>query len=199
MTGRTGETDVESPEMVARIRRSEPEALGVVIRAYLKQVYRTARGAGLDDAAAEEVAQATFTTFVESAGRFEGRSKVRTWVFGILFHKIAEARRGQQKDRRNDPIDDVVEGRFRSDGRWAVPPQPLDDQVFAGEVRRGIESCLEEVPRNQRMAFILREVEGMETPEICKILDVTRTNLGVLLYRARNRLRECLEAKGVVR
>ena len=47
------------------------------------------------------------------------------------------------------------------------------------------------------MAFILREVEGLATEEICKILGVTRTNFGVLLYRVRNRLRECLEAKGV--
>ncbi len=49
----------------------------------------------------------------------------------------------------------------------------------------------------QRMAFVLREVEGMDTQEICKILEVTRTNLGVLLHRVRNRLRECLEAKGI--
>ena len=47
------------------------------------------------------------------------------------------------------------------------------------------------------MAFILREVEGLSTQEMCKILEVTRTNLGVLLYRARNRLRECLEAQGI--
>ncbi len=53
------------------------------------------------------------------------------------------------------------------------------------------------VPLQQRMAFVLREVEDLSTVEICKILDVTRTNLGVLLYRARNRLRECLESKGI--
>ncbi len=49
----------------------------------------------------------------------------------------------------------------------------------------------------QRMAFVLREVEGMNIQEICKILEVTRTNLGVLLHRVRNRLRKCLEAKGI--
>ena len=47
------------------------------------------------------------------------------------------------------------------------------------------------------MAFVLREIEELETEEICKILDVTRTNIGVLLHRARNRLRECLETKGI--
>jgi RNA polymerase sigma-70 factor (ECF subfamily) len=47
------------------------------------------------------------------------------------------------------------------------------------------------------MAFVLREVEGLDTDEVCKILEVTRTNLGVLFHRVRNRLRECLEAKGI--
>lgn len=47
------------------------------------------------------------------------------------------------------------------------------------------------------MAFVLREIEGLDTDEICKILDVSRTNLGVVFFRARNRLRECLEEKGV--
>ncbi len=61
----------------------------------------------------------------------------------------------------------------------------------------GIEECLEGLPTKQRMAFILREVQELESKEVCKILEVTVTNLGVLLYRARNRLRECLEAKGV--
>ena len=199
MTEPGGVASVETPEMVDRIRRSDPEALGAVIRAYLRQIYRAARGAGLDDAGAEEVAQSTFTTFVETAARFEGRSKVRTWLFGILYRKLAESRRGRERDRRTDPIDDVMEQRFRPDGHWATPPPPLDDQVFAGQVRAKIDECLEEAPRNQRMAFVLREVEDLETPEICKILDVSRTNLGVLLFRVRNRLRECLEARGVGR
>ena len=60
-----------------------------------------------------------------------------------------------------------------------------------------LRSCLEDVPERQRVAFTLREVEGFETEEICKILDVSANNLGVLLYRARNRLRECLESKGL--
>ena len=53
------------------------------------------------------------------------------------------------------------------------------------------------MPTQQRLAFVLREVEGLATEEMCKVLEVTRTNLEVLLYRARNRLRECLEAKSM--
>ncbi len=77
------------------------------------------------------------------------------------------------------------------------PPRPADGHVWDMQVRDGIEGCLEKVPSQQRLAFTLREVQGLATEEICKILEVTRTNLGVLLYRVRNRLRECLEAKGI--
>ena len=71
--------------------------------------------------------------------------------------------------------------------------------VIPREIRDRLRVCLEELPGKQRSVFLLREVEGFETPEICKILEVSRTNLGVLLFRARNRLRECLEARGVRR
>ncbi len=96
-----------------------------------------------------------------------------------------------------EEIDEVVEQRFNPDGSWVRPPQPADLQLYHTEISKLIEGCLEVIPTPQRMAFILREVEGLATDEICKILEVTRTNLGVLLYRVRNRLRECLEAKGV--
>ncbi len=184
-------------EIPARIRAGDRNAIQTVVETYLGQILRAARGAGLDPQRAEEVTQATFATFIEKAEQFEGRSHVRTWLFGILYRKIAEARREQQREIQTDDIEDVVERRFNPAGSWVRPPQPVDVQLYGTEVRKLIEDCLEVVPTQQRMAFILREVEGLCTDEICKIQGVTRTNLGVLLYRVRNRLRECLEAKGV--
>ena len=187
----------DDPQLAERIRARDPDAIQGVVRAYLSQVLRTARGAGLDDALAEDVAQATFATFIEKAPTFEGRSRARTWLFGILYKKIAEARRKRRKDVQVNDVDEVVELRFRPDGKWMQPPRTADARVWDIQIRDGIDGCLEGVPSQQRMAFMLREVEELSTQEICKILEVTRTNLGVLLYRARNRLRECLEAKGI--
>ncbi|MFT5315287.1 MAG: RNA polymerase sigma-70 factor (ECF subfamily), partial [Candidatus Krumholzibacteriia bacterium] len=72
-----------------------------------------------------------------------------------------------------------------------------DESAYEGEIRRHLAECLEGVVHEQRMAFILREVEDLATDEICRILDVTRNHLGVLLYRGRNQLRECLENRNV--
>ena len=186
-----------APEFVERLRSGDPEANRDVVRAYLPQIVRAARGAGLRAEEAEDVAQSTFVTFLEAVKRFEGRSHIRTFLFGILYKKIAEARRRLARDNRVDDIGDVMESRFRPDGSWLQPPRPIENRLHDVEVRRQIDRCLEDLPLKQRMAFVLREVEELITEEICKILEVSRTNFGVLLYRARNRLRECLESKGV--
>ncbi len=189
----------DPPDLAARIRERDPDAIQDVVRSYLPQILRAARGAGLDEHLAEDVTQSTFGTFIVTAPRFEGRSRVRTWLFGILYRKIAEARRRLGRDKDVQDIDEQFEQQFDSGGGWARPPHPVDAGVYASEVRQVIEECLNTVPTKQRTAFVLREVEELDTEEICKILEVTRTNLGVLLHRARARLRLCLGSKGIGR
>ena len=188
-------TALDDPELASRIRERDEQVLTAVVDAYLDQILRAARGAGLDPQQAEDITQNTFTTFIETAPRFEGRSHVRTWIFGILYRKIQEARRGYAKDRQMDDIDEVFEARFDDKRRWSRPPRGPEDELFTKEAGREIDDCLEAVPDRQRMAFVLREVEGLSTQEICKILESSTTNVGVMLFRARNRLRECLESK----
>jgi RNA polymerase sigma-70 factor (ECF subfamily) len=190
-------TGVDDPGFAAQITERDVQAFEAVVRRYLAQILRAARGAGLPPQLAEDVAQDTFVTFIETAHRFEGRSHVRTWLFGILYKKIAAARRRLRRDQEMDDIEEVFEQRFDAAGSWIRPPRPVDAEVYDAEVRQGIDGCLDRVPTNQRMAFVLREIEEMDTQEICKILEVTRTNVGVLLHRVRNRLRECLETKGI--
>ncbi len=188
---------ISDPQFLAHLQARDREALEPVVHAYLGQILRAAGGAGLDSQRAEDVTQATFLTFIEKAQHFEGRSHVRTWLFGILYKKIAEARRQLQRERQLVPIDSLLEQRFDTRGSRVRPPQSVDAQLYASEISEFLEDCLQAVPTQQRLAFVLREVEGFATDELCKILEVTRTNLGVLLYRVRNRLRECLEKEGV--
>ncbi|MHB0969798.1 MAG: sigma-70 family RNA polymerase sigma factor [Thermoanaerobaculia bacterium] len=185
------------PAFLARVRSRDPDTMERIVRDYLPQVVRAARAAGLAPHEADDAAQTTFITFLEKADTFEGRSHVRTWLFGILFHKIMEMRRVRERDLQTDDIDDVMESRFNTNGSWSRPPRPADAELYARQVRQGISDCLDTASSKQRMAFVLREVEGLATDEICKILEISDTNFGVLLYRVRNRLRECLEAKGM--
>jgi RNA polymerase sigma-70 factor (ECF subfamily) len=181
---------------VARLRAREPALLGQVVQDHARTLFRAARAMGLTETAAEDLVQEVFVTFLETLDRFEGRSQVRTWLFGILYRKLLEMRREQALDQRHDPIEDVFESRFDSQGRWVRPPVDLQRMLESREAGDLIQSCLGELPHTQRSVFMLREVEELDSAEICKILEISVTNLGVLMHRARARLRECLESKG---
>jgi RNA polymerase sigma-70 factor (ECF subfamily) len=171
--------------------------LEAVVREHLPSLLRAARAAGLDRDAADEAVQDAFLVFIRRASEFDGRARVGTWLFGILLRKVAEARRTLARQAAREDIDEVVEARFDPGGRWVRPPRAPDQDLARGDIRRCLVQCLEEVPERQRLAFVLREIEELTVAEICNVLEVTPNNLGVLLFRARNRLRECLERKGI--
>jgi RNA polymerase sigma-70 factor (ECF subfamily) len=186
----------EHPDTVEAIRARDPRVLEEVVRESIPALFRSARAAGLAPDRAEDAVQAALLVFMKRAADFDGRARVATWIHGILLRKIWEVTRALRRQDDEDAIDQVVESRFDASGRWGRPPQGPLEALARGEFREELASCLEGLSDRQRLAFNLREVEGFETTEICNIMDVTANNLGVLLFRARNGLRECLEARG---
>jgi RNA polymerase sigma-70 factor (ECF subfamily) len=186
----------EQPEIVAAIRRHDEHMLERMVRKCLPSLLRTARASGLPPDRCEDAVQESLLVFVRRAGEFDGRARVCTWIHGILFRKIREERRGAWREAEREDIDRVVEARFEADGTWSRPSQGPVEALARGEFRRELDDCLQGLADRYRVAFTLREVEGLETDEICNILDVSANNLGVILFRARNGLRECLESKG---
>lgn len=197
----SGETELSSTpqlrdDLLVKLRRRDPSVLTATVNEHTRPLYRAARGLGFQESEAEDLVQEVFATFLETLDRFEGKSQVRTWLFGILHRKVLERRREMYREGETDSIEDVFESRFRPDGTWARPPQDLDRILQSREIGKAIQGCMEQLPGLQREVFVLREIEDLETAEICKILDITATNMSVLLHRARNRLRECIEARG---
>jgi RNA polymerase sigma-70 factor, ECF subfamily len=191
------EASFSDPEFLDRLKGRDPTAWEAIVDAYLPQLLRAGGGMGFPPDEAQDLAQSVFVALVENIGRFEGRSHIRTYLLGIFYNKVSESVRTKQRERENDPIDEVMEARFDSTGKWRQPPADIEGWVFGREVGSMIKDCLADVPRAQRVAFYLREIDEMTTEEICKKMGVTGTNLGVLLFRVRNRLRECLEKKGL--
>jgi RNA polymerase sigma-70 factor (ECF subfamily) len=186
-----------SAEFLERLRRRDPDALAEAVQEHARPLLRAARALGFPEPEAEDMVQDVFRTFLERLDNFEGRSQLRTWLFGILHRKALERHRAAAIDDRMDPIDEVFESRFDSNGNWSRPPADLERLMLSREIGELIRGCMDGLSVNQREVFVLREVEGLETSEICKILAVSVTNFGVLIHRARARLRECLEAKGL--
>lgn len=187
--------NLSSPQFLALLRSRDPEAIETVVKSYTEHLYRGALGLGFDTHMSRELVQNVWTTFFDVVRSFEGRSHVRTFIFGILYNKASELRRENVRFESADPIEEVLESKFDADGKWSQPPVDPEKFLMASETMTLIQKCLDSLPLTQRMAFCLKEIDGHGSSDICNVLNVTVTNLGVLLYRARNRLRECIEGK----
>jgi RNA polymerase sigma-70 factor (ECF subfamily) len=150
-----------------------------------------------DAHAAEDAVQETLVAALAGEASFQGRANLRTWLTGILKHKIIDSIRRQSRDALPAGADaDELDALFAADGHWVDPPGAWSDPDASLEQKRffaALEACLERLPQKTAQAFLMREHLGLETGEICKELAVTPTHCWVLLYRARMALRECLE------
>ena len=171
---------------------------------------RMAMGYVADREVAEEVVQDTWMAVIEGFARFEGRSSLRTWIFGIMIHKAKD--RGVREKRHttftsfesiDDDCDETIDpSRFHQSGEWAghwaFPPQPWDDQtpeklLASQQAVDVMNRVITALPRTLQDVLILRDIEGVGSKEICEILKITETNLYVRLHRARERVRQAVE------
>lgn len=153
-----------------------------------------------DRDAAEDAVQEALAAALAGEKGFAGRANLKTWLTGILKHKIVDHIRRQSREAPLPGVDgetstDDLDALFRRDGHWAEAPAAWPDPDGALETeqfRRALERCLENLPKKTARVFLMREHLGMETKDICQELGLTSTHCWVLLYRARMALRECL-------
>jgi RNA polymerase sigma-70 factor (ECF subfamily) len=153
-------------------------------------------------AQAEDAVQETLLAALEGRERFSGRSSLRTWLTGLLKHKIIDHLRRSGREQPLVSADDdrseadAVDALFVEDGHWREFPAQWGSPAKAFENSRfwsAFELCLQRLPARTAKVFTMREVMEMTTDEICQELDITTTNCWVMLHRARLMLRECLE------
>jgi RNA polymerase sigma-70 factor (ECF subfamily) len=174
------------------------------LEAHRGYLLRVARLQLRDEALAEDVVQETLLAALSGSG-FSGKSTLKTWLTGILKHKIVDAIRRKRREplaiaefgELDSELDlEDFDALFRRGGAWETPPADWGDPEAALNQRQFLDIldfCLEKLPPNTARAFMMREVMELETDEICKELAITANNLWVVLYRARMALRQCLE------
>lgn len=158
-----------------------------------------------DSAKAEDAVQETFLAALKGGRSFAGRSAEKSWLVGILKNKIFDHFRKAGRETpftdlefyRDEESDRFVAEGLGKDGwihdrgpqEWPDPGASLDRELFWKTYR----DCADKLPKNVATVFHLREVDGIESAEICALLNISENNLWVMLHRARMALRRCLE------
>lgn len=168
-------------------------------RAYL---LRIARLELRDDHLAEDCVSDTLTHAYEKRASFRGDSSLRTWLTAILKNRIIDLLRKQWREQPLEPApsgDQDFDTLFDASGHYADMPSEVNDPAELCQqdgFLTAVQRCVDKLPKRIGQVFVLREVFGSDTKELCKDLGLTASNVWVQLYRARMMLRTCLEQGG---
>jgi len=147
---------------------------------------------------AEEMVQEALLAALKSKDSFSGKSTEKTWLFSILKHKIIDFYRKKkiEKNESDMDVDDIGEF-FDEKGMWKKMPQSWGDHpekaLEKKEFWKVFQQCLHRLPDRLLQVYTMREIEEMDNKEICKQLDLSSSNIWVILHRTRLKLRNCLE------
>jgi RNA polymerase sigma-70 factor (ECF subfamily) len=171
-------------DIVERVRGGETGLFEVLVRRYNQRLFRVARAVLRDDTEAEDVMQQAYVNAYAHLAQFSGRARFSTWLTRIAVHEaLARVRR---------------RGRFGNDGgrepeRTARDGKPdPEQQAHSAELRRLLDSAIDELPDAYRAAFVLREAEELETSEVAECLEISEEAVRTRVHRARARLRRSL-------
>lgn len=197
---------MDDARLIADLRAGDEAAFSTLLTSYHASMLRLAMAFVPSRAVAEEVVQETWLGVLNGLDRFEGRSSLKTWIFRILMNRAktrgAQERRSLPVSSFEDPESEAAEPAvdqawFHPDGHWIMHQRQWDEDtpeklLLSKEARAYLQKAIDALPANQRSVITLRDVEGIDSEEVCNILDISETNQRVLLHRARTRVRHLL-------
>jgi RNA polymerase sigma-70 factor, ECF subfamily len=201
------EPRIDELALVDRLRAGDEQAFEALVTRNYATMLAVARGYVGSRAVAEEVVQEAWLGVLQSLGRFEGRSALKTWIIAIVVHK---AKTRAAREGRSVPFASLAAGdepavsldRFNGPGdtypgHWRSPPArwsaPLDAVTQDRETLRAAMRAIAQLPAAQQAVIRMRDLQGCSAEEVCTALDVSPANQRVLLHRARSRVRAALE------
>ena len=201
---------IEERELAA-LRAGDEAAFLSLVNRYHRPMLRVAALYVRSRASAEEVVQEAWLGVLKGLHLFEGRSSLRAWIFRILVncaktrgvHDVRSVPLSSLGDAEGDDAEgpSVPEGRFLEEGErwaghWADPPAPWPDAlVESSELVALVREALGTLPDAQRTVMTLRDVDGLDAPDVCELLGISEGNQRVLLHRARSKVRAFVEAR----
>jgi RNA polymerase sigma-70 factor (ECF subfamily) len=188
---------LDDNHLVALARAGDPGVFRAIMQRHNRRLYRVARGVLGDDTEAEDVVQETYMKAFQGLAGFRGESSLPTWLTRIAINEAL----GRKRRRRPmidlgslDLIDEQGEARVLIFPGVRAGANPEADATRA-EIRRLLESAIDDLPENFRIVFVMREIEQMSIEETASQLDIVPETVKTRLHRARRLLRESLQEK----
>lgn len=181
--------------LIEGLKQGDPVAYKNAVRAYSPGMLIVARFY-LDHSSAEDIVQDCWVTVIDAIQKFEGRSGLKTWLHRIVANRCKNRLRTTNREVATDfseSLDPELAGRFNSTGRWDLPPklkfhESADTLMENGALSDCLDKHLSALPETQRSALMLYEAHQHKSEDVCNILDVSASNLRVLLHRARQKI-----------
>ncbi|NQZ54084.1 MAG: sigma-70 family RNA polymerase sigma factor [Piscirickettsiaceae bacterium] len=184
--------------LIKRLINGEADAFEQVVADYHNIMLSIAR-AIVGEAFADEVVQDAWISAIKALPKFEGRSTLKTWLLHIVSNGAkSRVRRENRHSSLDEGWESIPADKFdnighRYDDIYAWDNETPEAILANEQLQSIIEKSFQQLPAQQRAALTLYDMEGIKMEEICNILDVSASNVRVLLHRARTTLHHSIE------
>jgi RNA polymerase sigma-70 factor (ECF subfamily) len=181
--------------LIEGLKARNDQSYQEAVRTYTSGMLAVARFY-LDHSSAEEIVQDCWVTVIDAIQKFEGRSGLKTWLHRIVANRCKNRLRSARREVSTDfseALEPELADRFNAKGRWDLPPKlqfhdSADTLMENGALSDCLDKHLSALPETQRSALMLYEAHQHKSDDVCNILDVSASNLRVLLHRARQKI-----------
>jgi RNA polymerase sigma-70 factor (ECF subfamily) len=173
-------------------QESHPPDFAAVFAEYERPIYNYLLRMTQNQAEAEDLTQETFIRVHRSLPDFRGKSSLSTWLYRIATNVSVDHfwRRATQQAKVTLPLEEA-----KPEGEWAdESPAPPEQQAVQSEMSACVEKFIQRLPASYRTVLVLHDLQGLKNREIAEILDISLSTVKIRLHRARNKLRESLDA-----
>jgi RNA polymerase sigma factor (sigma-70 family) len=180
-------------ELIERLSENDPQAFRILVEQYQDMVFRTSMGLLHDKEEAEDISQEVFIEVYKSIGYFRGDSKLSTWLYRITINKSLNELKKIQRLKTWSRVEDLILGKKEDRRELAIPDWSSENAGESQELANILQLAIDELPENQRIAFVLAKYDELSYKEIAEIMNSTLSSVESLVHRAKSNLQKRLQ------
>ena len=183
---------MDDSELIGHLSENDPLAFRMLVEQYEDMVFRTSMGLLHDKEEAEDISQEVFIEVFKSIAYFRGESKLSTWLYRITINKSLNELKKIQRQKTWGRLDDFIKGKKEDRREISIPDRSGEKAGESEELAKMLQHAIDELPENQRIAFVLAKYDELSYKEIAEIMNSTVSSVESLVHRAKSNLQKRL-------